>query len=280
MAKTKRIHHLRGWIKDSRDDRDQLFRAPTTFATALPTSFDLRDCLKDVPVEDQGAIGACVGCATATAMEYLKDGCSPALPPDNDTTHTDFSRLYLYYGARYIAGYVNVDAGCQIRDAIRVVAKQGVPEERYWPYNTAMWAKQPSAAAFENGRKNKAIDYRRVIGLIQTKQAIAMGYPVIFGMILYTSFEKSVVHKTGAVPFPQRFGLWRERAIGGHCMLAVGYDDNMPYTGAKKGNGCVIVRNSWGDDHGDKGHLYIPYPCFEIPSMVSDSWTVVRGEFL
>lgn len=275
----KKVHHLRGWIRDTPDNRDLIFRAPHTFAATLPTTFDLRECMKEVPVEDQGQIGSCVGCASASAMEYLKDGCSPSLPPDDDSSHTDYSRLFLYFGGRYIGGYVGVDAGCQIRDVIKVLARQGVPEESYWPYNTSMWAQQPSFAAFENARKNLAVDYRRVVGLQQTKQAIAMGYPVIFGMILYTSFEKSVVAKTGAVPFPQRFGLFRERAIGGHCMLAVGYDDNMPYGGAKKGKGCIITRNSWGLEHGDAGHLYIPYPCFDSPSMVSDSWCLVKAVF-
>lgn len=37
---------------------------------------------------------------------------------------------------------------------------------------------------------------------------------------------------------------------GGHAMLIVGYDDN---------RSCWIVRNSWGDDFGDAGYIYIGY---------------------
>lgn len=44
-----------------------------------------------------------------------------------------------------------------------------------------------------------------------------------------------------------------EISLGGHALLAGGYDDNKQH---------FIVRNSWGEEFGDKGYYYIPYDFF------------------
>ena len=58
------------------------------------------------------------------------------------------SRLFIYYNERVIEGTVDTDSGAQIRDGIKVVAKQGVPPETDWPYDIAKFADKPPAKAF------------------------------------------------------------------------------------------------------------------------------------
>ena len=63
---------------------------------------------------------------------------------------------------------------------------------------------------------------------------LAPGYPFVFGFSVYESFMSAEVARTGEVPLPPR----GEQLIGGHAVLAVGYDDAIQR---------FIVRNSWGE---------------------------------
>ena len=69
------------------------------------------------------------------------------------------------------------------------------------------------------------------------KMSLASGYPVIFGLNVYESFESDVVANTGIVPMPN---ISCEKSLGGHAVLIVGYT----------GTGYFIVRNSWGVNWG------------------------------
>jgi C1A family cysteine protease len=56
-----------------------------------------------------------------------------------------------------------------------------------------------------------------------------------------------------------------ERVVGGHCVLAVGYDD-----GASK----IICRNSWGTGFGDAGYFHMPFDFISSSQYASDFWTI------
>jgi C1A family cysteine protease len=53
--------------------------------------------------------------------------------------------------------------------------------------------------------------------------------------------------------------------LGGHAVLAVGYDD------AKH---VFIVRNSWGTGWGMKGYFTMPYGYLLDSNLADDFWTV------
>ena len=53
--------------------------------------------------------------------------------------------------------------------------------------------------------------------------------------------------------------------LGGHTVLAVGYDDSKAQ---------LIVRNSWGPGQADKGYFYMPYSYATDPGLASDFWTI------
>ena len=59
--------------------------------------------------------------------------------------------------------------------------------------------------------------------------------------------------------------LPNEPSIGGHAVVAVGYDD------AKK---RLIMRNSWGTGWGDRGYFYLPYEYITTPNLAADFWTI------
>jgi C1A family cysteine protease len=56
-----------------------------------------------------------------------------------------------------------------------------------------------------------------------------------------------------------------ERQLGGHAVMAVGYDDE---------NQWLIVMNSWGASWGDKGFFYLPYEYITNNNLSDDFWTI------
>src|SRR5882672_7429720 len=133
-----------GWVPDLPDHRDLVYSAPAAFITALPTAVDLR--LQCPPVYDQGQLGSCTGNAIAGAIEFgrLKQKVSDFVP----------SRLFIYYNERVVEHTVNSDSGAQIRDGMKVVAKQGAPPESDWPYDISKFADKPPASVYADGAKN------------------------------------------------------------------------------------------------------------------------------
>jgi C1A family cysteine protease len=157
-----------------------------------------------------------------------------------------FSRQFLYHQERVLEHTVNQDAGAQMREIGRTLGKYGVCEEEYMPYDDKGYLQTPSEEAFKNALQHRITRYHSVKGLTGIKQALSQSKPVLIGISVFESFESKEVARTGIVPMPQA----HEENLGGHAVLAVGYDDEKQ---------VVIVRNSWGADWGDEGYFYLPY---------------------
>ena len=56
-----------------------------------------------------------------------------------------------------------------------------------------------------------------------------------------------------------------EDVIGGHAVLAVGYDDSSQ---------TFLVRNSWGTTWGQAGYFTMPYAYLTTRGLSSDFWTI------
>jgi C1A family cysteine protease len=243
-----------GWIPDLPDHRDHLFAAAPPVLTALPKAADLRD--ECPPVYDQGPIGSCTANAIAAAIQFdqMKQKLRDQFEP---------SRLFIYYNERVIEGTVNSDSGAQIRDGIKSVASTGYcPEDPDWEYVTKDYAKKPPKKAYADAADHKIVSYQRVVrDPNQMKGCLADGYPFVFGFSVYESFEGGVVAKTGNVPMPSP----DETLIGGHAVVAVGYDD---------AHSWFIVRNSWGPAWGMAGYFTLPYAYLADRGLASDFWTI------
>lgn len=242
-----------GWLRDMPDARDFAYAAPLIrFPKGLPPSVDLRsEC---PPPYDQGQLGSCTGNGIAGAIEFeqRKQGTKEFTP----------SRLFIYYNERVMEGTVSQDAGAQIRDGIKSVATLGVPPEADWPYVPSKFAEQPPQQAYDDAKQDLVSVYARVAqNLIQMQGCLAEGYLFVFGFTVYDSFESQEVAQTGIVPMPAS----GEGVLGGHCVVAVGYDDSTRR---------FIVRNSWGTSWGQKGYCTMPYEYLLSPHLSSDFWTI------
>jgi len=246
-----RIYNLR---PDPEDHRDWLYMSVFVTGDAeLPAYVDLRATCSGIV--DQGELGSCTANAIASGLrEYweLQDG-----------TDTRLSCLWLYWKERSLEGTIPEDSGANIRDGMKVLQQMGCAREDDWPYDISKFTDTPSKKSSRNAMNYKIAAYHRVVSLVDLKTALADGYPVVLGIMVYESFESSQVEATGIVPLPRR----GEKCLGGHAVLAVGYADDAK----RMGTGKVICRNSWGDNWGDKGYFYLPYSYFR--SNVSDMWT-------
>jgi C1A family cysteine protease len=106
------------------------------------------------------------------------------------------------------------------------------------------------------------VSYQRVLQTpTQMKGCLASGYPFVFGFSVYESFESPAVTKTGVVPLPSP----GESMLGGHAVLAVGYDDERQR---------FLAMNSWGSAWGERGYFTIPYTYLTDAGLSADFWTV------
>jgi C1A family cysteine protease len=59
-----------------------------------------------------------------------------------------------------------------------------------------------------------------------------------------------------------------EKVLGGHAVMAVGYNDAQQR---------FLVRNSWGEGWGMKGYFTMPYKYMADRNLSDDFWTIRRG---
>lgn len=244
-----------GWVRDIPDQRDVLYAPPPQISSALPPRVDLRSGFP--PPYDQGALGSCTANAIAGALQFLegKEGSpAPVMP----------SRLFIYYNERVLEGSTGSDSGAQIRDGIKTVVREGFCPEAEWPYDIDAFATKPLAAAYRDALKERVSQYLRLTpATVALLTCLASGYPFVFGFSVYESFESLQVASTGIVHLPHP----SERLVGGHAVVAVGYDQS---------EGRFIVRNSWGGRWGMAGYFTMPFQYLTDPMLAADFWTIRR----
>lgn len=246
----KLIDHYCGWRRDSLDHRDHFRAVRPTFG--LPKLVDLRPHCP--PVYDQGQLGSCTANAIAAAFDF-----------ERKRQGLDFvgpSRLFVYYNEREMEGTVGYDAGAELRDGIKSVAKQGVCPETEWPYDISRFRETPSIECYDTALKDRSVEYGRIDqSLDQIRATLAAGYPFVFGISIFPSFESEEVAKTGIVPMPEP----NEKPLGGHALMAAGYDDS---------RGAALIRNSWGTGWGASGYFWLPYSYLTNANLAADFWDI------
>jgi len=247
----KRIY---GWKRDSFDERDVLMHCGGAKPRPLATMQDLRSPTMP-PIYDQGLLGSCTGNGTARGVD--QDRAEQGLP------FLTPSRLGLYYGGRSIEGTILQDSGCQIRDVIKVAAKEGAAPESVWPYDPAKFAVKPPPEYYVEASMHRALAYSKVpqadyyIGCcLQYNLRV-----VVFGFEVFPEFESEEVAHTGIVPMPKA----GQTPIGGHCVTLVGRDVV---------NDRYLCANSWGTSWGLQGYFWMPRPYVLNAHLASDFWKI------
>lgn len=243
-----------GLVHDRHDTRDERFStvANKLQIVHLPPKVDLRP--KCSPVRDQGSLGSCTGFAIVVGLReclLVQSGLFVELSP-----------LFEYYWERVKERTVDQDAGAQLRDGMKVLAKFGAALEKDWPYDIAKFKDAPPPLAVIDAKRYPIKSYCRIHTVIEIKQSLVINHPVVIGIEVWDSFETDEVARTGAVPIPN---FSKEQNQGGHAVCVVGYDDAA---------GVFIVKNSWGTNWGMAGYFTLPYEFFNPRlNLVMDKWT-------
>ena len=253
---TESIHHKKyGWIKGESYGKAIKHIFEIGFCHNAIKQLDLR--CKCPTVYDQGNLGSCTANAIGFAYhfdELKQNSQSPFIP----------SRLFIYYNERNMEGHTSEDSGAEIHDGVQTINTIGVCQEEMWPYDINKFTEKPSDNCYEIAKNHQSVSYNALDQNIdQFKAAIISGFPVVFGFSVYESFESADVTKTGKMPMPKE----GEKILGGHAVALVGFDDI---------NNVFIVRNSWGENWGDKGYFYMPYEFIKNSDYASDFWVITK----
>jgi len=285
--------HGMGWLPDYPDIRDYTFACkdllskkeihelvlPTGLgkarSTTLPASVDLRRWC--TPVEDQGELGSCTANAGAGMVEYYERRAFGK--------HIDASRLFLYKATRHLAE-LQGDSGAFIRSTMGALVLFGVPPEKYWPYTdkTPEFDKEPNAFCYSFAENYKGIKYFRHDSsglsaketLDSVRRSLVASVPAMFGFTVYSSIDQA--GRTGKIPFPTS----NERVVGGHAIVAIGYDDKLEIRnsdGDVSTRGALLIRNSWGESWGDGGYGWLPYD-YLLKEIAADFWSMLKQEWV
>lgn len=246
-----------GWRPDVPDIRDFPYCFRLGCLEQRPSSVDLSS--KCPAVYDQATLGSCTANAIGAAYQFCQDKQSP--PLRRAFLSWVPSRLFIYFNERAMEGTINVDAGAQLRDGIKSVVAQGVCPEKIWPYDISKFTKRPPVKCYDAALKDQVLQYSRITTIFAMKDCLAAGFPFVFGFSVYESFMSQATATTGLATMPKS----SERLLGGHAVMAVGYDDVAQ---------MFIVRNSWGTRWGKAGYFFMPYAYLESRELSDDFWTI------
>lgn len=287
-----KIPYTFGWIHEFPDIRDystrhehiapllkQIKVGPSGTKSKIPGSVDLRKWCS--PVENQKNLGSCTANAGVGLIEYFERRAFGK--------HIDASRLFLYKTTRNLLRTTG-DTGAFLRTTMGAMVLFGVPPESYWPYTDNPGAgpdgfdREPPAFCYAFGASYKPILYYKldppssppaqVLDTIKTH--LVAGFPSIFGFTVYSSIRQE--NTGGKIPFP----CANEEILGGHAIMAVGYDDAVKIKNddcKTETKGALLIRNSWGTDWGDKGYGWLPYE-YVTNGLAVDWWTLIKQSYV
>lgn len=243
-----------GWVQPALPQRRRSYAAATPGGGWAPhTDIDLRPLCPDV--RDQSYEGACVGFATTTAALFailraqrdnLWQGVAEVLSPQ-----------WTYWRTRANFGMTGQDSGCSIHDALRMARTAGLAPERLYPYDPSAFAATPPPAVAQAASGLVIVNSEQLSADADTLLAtLAMGFPLVFGITVYPSFEQS---RDGRIVLPRD----NEEARGGHALVGVGaYVEN--------GERRIRFQNSWGTGWGDAGYGSLPVNYLVNPGLCGE----------
>jgi C1A family cysteine protease len=214
--------------------------------SALPPVADLRSQMS--PVANQGKFGSCTAFATVKGLQEFLLKKQGRFEPQ--------SPAYLWYQTKKVLGKRNEDTGAPTELAVKMLDNLGTPAEESFPYLEAakqkdeaaraeFLSRQPDSATVKAAKDNRILTGMHLTDKLSgVRRSLAGGMPVLLSMRVFESIGKT--GKDGLMPVPKA----GEKLLGGHAVLAVGYDNR---------RGVLIVRNSWGEAWAAGGYFYMPY---------------------
>ncbi|MDN3595719.1 C1 family peptidase [Zunongwangia endophytica] len=226
----------------------------------LPEEFDLSEMLP--PVGDQGQLGSCSSWAVSYYLKSFQEYLENDLPYSAATLRSpSFTYNQLTMGEC---------GGTSIAATLDLVQEQGVCSLASFPYDDSDCAEQPNEAQIADALEAQISEFKSLSGENMTaemKTLLTRQQPILIGAYLSSEFGKT-----------DNFGLaaYREHVVNYgngdcHAMLVVGYSDEY--------NAFKVV-NSWGENWGSDGFVWIDYAAFENASDPSANFRVINNAYV
>lgn len=194
------------------------------------------------PVKNQGWWGSCGSHAAVAWMEC-------ALKNHNLDWEVDGSERYHYWLARSkdFEGSWPSDAGMSLSTTMEVLQRAGMTLEKLCPYDWNEVNEKPGVFAGSMARFWRVKNIRKLVCVQEVIEALADGWPVIVGVWADKGFLN--LHDELVPDYAH------EKLVGGHALLAIGYDliDK-----------TIIFKNSWGYDWGRDGFCKIKFDDLKV----------------
>jgi len=150
--------------------------------------------------------------------------------------------------------------GSQFASYFQILAAGGTPNMEQAPYSTecpTLWSDYanttlPPDAAFTLG-KIGAVPVKDLNNLDMLRQVLLSDRALVYGTSLYSDWE---MYQGDPVPYvgtPPTVMNPKTHKPAGHCMLIIGYDDDMQ---------AVLIQNSQGTGWGSAGYVWMAYKTF------------------
>ena len=216
----------------------------------MPASVSLKD-YSPYP-GDQGSYGTCTAWGSAYAARTISWAIKNGWTDRRYITQHAFSPSFVYSQIKFTDDN-DCSNGSYPGDAAELISEVGVPMLSYFPYDCYRIITDYDV---ETAGEYRAADYKRLFDIdysdkvTLTKKSLSEKKPVIFALRCPDSFFS-----------PE--GVWNPTSqdysaenLGGHAMCVIGYDDN-------KYGGAFEIMNSWGDDWGNDGYVWVRYDDFQ-----------------
>lgn len=215
-----------------------------TIPTDLPDEFDLSNFLP--PIGNQGRQGSCVSWAITYYLKSFQERIESGLPYIPDRI---MSPAYTYNQITQ-----GTCEGTGLINTLEILKEKGAVSIETFPYLDYSCNIQPTESQNIKAASNRISDYKFLSGenmVLEMKTLINNQIPIIISIFLDSEF--GVVDEFG-------FKAYREHTVdhtspgGCHAMLVVGYSDEF--------NAFKVV-NSWGENWGNNGFIWIDYLAFD-----------------
>ena len=209
-------------------------------ATITPKiSVDLRSSFP--LIKDQGELGTCSVFSLVSIYEYILKKTERV---------KDLSERFVYFNIMEESGKME-DLGSSLYDVVESISQYGVCSEQLCKYDIKQYRNKPSEEAYGDAQAHKIQCAKNVkINHHDFTSALSEGYPIAISLKIYDSFGGN---RNGFIYRPTDEEI-ASRKYGNHAMVICGYSSEEK---------VYIVRNSWGDNFGDKGYCYIPFSYIE-----------------